>query len=586
MTSQQKSVQENSNKERNKIMRKAIRKLAAVLMATMMIMVVGISSFAADTYTITIKKSDKDTATHTYTAYCVFTGDKTQDANDPTKYLLSNIEWGNGVDSEFFAKLKEIPEFANCTTATDAATVLETYASPEEFAALAAEHLGTAAGTSGAVSTDTATITVEGYGYYLIVDEIDPVNGAEGAVSQHMLKVVDMHTEDEIRAKDVIPSVNKVIVENNTNEVQANNAKIGDSVHFRIKSTVPDLTNAGYEHYWFVINDTLCKGFDLDSDSIEVKIGTRPNQKTLNPGEYEVTTSNTSDGETKFEIEIKDFISYATNPTYLNSPITIDYYATLNSECDITVAGNTNSVYLTYSNDPSADYSGDFDPNGPVGKTPEAITKTYTTGIVVIKIDTNGDRLQGAEFEFELSGTSINEVVVLTEKYVADPNGEYYKLKDGSFTNADPATNPSLDYESTTDKYSLTVEREVKDTSSSTTITATTDAQGYVAFGGLGIGTFTVTEKQAPQGYNRDTSSHTVVIGTSGAPTLTDPKWTFNGANGTDPIEVVITNVKTTNLPGTGGMGTTIIYIAGAVLLAAGAGLFVFKKKTGAEKTK
>ena len=568
-------------------MRKAIRKLAAVLMATMMIMVVGISSFAADTYTITIKKSDKDTATHTYTAYCVFKGDKVQDDNDPTKYLLSNIVWGDGIKvSDFLTELQGESEFSNCTTAEMVANALETYANPEKFAEIAAKHLGTAAGTSREVTTDTATITVEGYGYYLIVDEIDPISGAEGAVSQHMLKVVDMHTEDEIRAKDVIPSVNKVIVENNTNEVQANNAKIGDSVHFRIKSTVPDLTNAGYEHYWFVITDTLCKGFNLDSDSIEVKIGTRPNQKTLNPGEYEVTTSNTSDGETKFEIEIKDFISYATNPTYINSPITIDYYATLNPECDITVAGNTNSVYLTYSNDPSADYSGDFNPNGPVGKTPEAKTKTYTTGIVVIKIDTNGDRLQGAEFKFELSGTSINEVVVLTEKYVADPNGEYYKLKDGSFTNADPATNPLLDYESTTDTYSLTVERTVENVPNNNTITVSTDAQGYVAFGGLGIGTFTVTETQAPQGYNRDASSHTVVIGTNGAPTLSQPNWTFNGNPGTDPIEIEITNVKTTNLPGTGGMGTTIIYIAGAILVAAGAGLFVFKKKTGAEKTR
>lgn len=585
MTSHQKSFQKNTNKERNKIMRKAIRKLAAVLMATMMIMVVGISSFAADSYTITIKKSDKDTATHTYTAYRVFTGNKTQDSNDPTKYYLTAIEWGDGVDSDFFTKLKEIPEFATCTTASDVATVLETYASPETFAALAAEHLGTAAGTSGPVTTDTATITVEGYGYYLIVDEIDPANGAEGAVSQHMLKVVDMHTADEIRAKDVVPSIGKVIVENNT-EVQANNARIGDSIHFRIKSTVPDLTNAGYNGYWFVISDTLCKGFTLDNSTpMVITIGTGSNMKTLNTSEYSLSTKS-SNGETELDIEIKEFLSYATNAAYINSPITIDYYATLNSECDITVEGNANSVYLTYSNDPSADYSGNYDPNGPVGKTPEAITKTYTTGIVVIKVDTDGNRLSGAEFQFELEGSSINQVVVLTEKYVLDPNGEYYKLKDGSFTKDDPATHQTLEYESTTDTYSLTVERTVETVTSSNTITATTDAQGYIAFGGLGTGSFYITETNAPAGYNRDTSTHKVVIGTSGAPTLTDPKWTFNGTAGTDPIEVVITNVKTTNLPGTGGMGTTVIYIAGAVLVAAGAGLFVFKKKTGAEKTR
>lgn len=92
---------------------KHMKKMMAMFLAIIMVVVLAVPAFAAEskTYTITIN-NDKDD--HTYEAYQVFSGDLSEN-------VLSNIQWGTGVNGDaLLTALKEGDAFENafdnCTT--------------------------------------------------------------------------------------------------------------------------------------------------------------------------------------------------------------------------------------------------------------------------------------------------------------------------------------------------------------------------------------------------------------------------------------------------------------------------------------
>lgn len=566
-------------KEQTK-MKKKMKKIVSVMVAAVMVMMLGITSFAAD---VDITKPDKDTADHTYKAYQIFTGTKTESVppTTPKTYYLTDIDWGDGVNSTtLLAKLKTLTDFASCTTAEDVASVLSTYDAEQamDFAKIVVDYVD----ASKAKTSTTGSFTGLDIGYYLITDSV--ADGEYGAASAYMLKVVDIHTADGVEAKEEVPSIDKKIVENNE-EVEANHASVGDKINYRITSKVPDLREKGYENYWFVITDTFSKGLKYNKDC-KVYIG------GVEYTNIDVSPATVGDGSTPTTIEItlKDFITLATDDSKVGKTITIEYSAELTKDCDMTIAGNVNTAQLTFSNDPNQEYDGDKPdpegPNPPVGKTPEYKTKTYTTGIAVIKVDGNGKRLTGAEFEIELSGDSVKTVVIETEKYVKDASADpaYYLLPDGSYSTSSTGA-------VSTDKYSKTIERTTESTTATVKkVKGTVDDQGYLVFEGLGEGTYTIAETKAPTGYILDSEPHTVVIGHSGdGPTFDSANWTYkvdDGSASSAEVTLTFTNIKSSNLPETGGIGTTVFYIAGSILVLAGASLLIAKKKMSADETK
>ena len=572
------------NRKEKKNMTKTFKKIISVVVTAVMVMMLGMTSMAAPDLTITIQKATGDSANHTYAAYQIFSGDKTETTPGSGNYELTNIDWGAGVNGpSLLSYLKaNVAAFALCEDAGDVATVLETY-SADSFAKIVADYLTDASDevTNTSDVTVTLDVTSDGYGYYIITDEVLPVNGTtvddpagNGAVSQYMLKVVDIHTDTTINAKSKLPTLDKKILDG-SDEVEANVASVGDTVHFQLKSEVPDLSTAGYNRYWYIMNDTLSKGLAFQADSVEITVNGDPFT------DFDLTPSSSTDGTaaTNIEIVFKNFLSIATT----DLEIIVKYDAVLTKDCDMTTAGNPNTANLVYSNDPTKTYSGDKPtnpgPDTPIGKTPDVMTKTYTTGIVVIKVDGEGHRLTGAEFQIELSGTSATTVVVEGQEFVLDNDaGTYYKLKNGSYTLEAPTAATAVNYASTTDKYKLDKVNRTDKTVSEHKVTGTVDDQGYLAFQGLGEGTYKIKETSAPTGYVPSSVEHTVVI-TSTNPSLTSPNWTYtvDGAAATT-VELTFVNVKSSNLPSTGGMGTTVFYIAGSVLLAAGVALLIAKK--------
>lgn len=561
---------------------KTVKRALALVLALTLLLAMSATVFAADdTYTITIS-GDNVVAGHIYEAYQIFKGDL---AEKDSKTILSNIEWGSGVNGDALLTVLRTDatlgnDFNGCTTAAQVADVLATYGSDAEktqqFAKLAGANLNaTVAGTSTWNESDeNYSISSLAPGYYLVKDQDDSVPSSD-AYTRYILQVVHNVT---VNAKTDVPTVDKNIKEGD-NSVKANDASIGDVINYEVKSAVPDMT--GYAKYFFVLNDTMSKGLTFNND-VKVKIG----EAELKADAYDVTSTVNGDGTTSIEIIFKNFIQYKDQT---GSAITVTYSATLNQDASLDpVAGNPNKVQLTYSNNPNVDGKGDpQNPDkpgegAPTGKTPESETKTYVTGIKLTKVDgtDHSKTLTGAKFE--ITGDSVKVVLINKEVYKEDSDGTYYMLKTGTYTETAPIGETASSYDSTTTKYKK-ITAVTKDTvKAKVNATGYVDANGVLTFEGLGEGTYTITEIIAPEGYNLLKAPITVEIKANA--TFEKCKWTVTADNEAVTADgtlyaFLVENKSGAELPSTGGIGTTVFYVLGGLLVVCAGVLLITKRR-------
>ena len=359
----------------------------------------------------------------------------------------------------------------------------------------------------------------------------------------------------------------------------ANEAALGDTVPFDIRSKVP--TNAdGYKYMYFIIGDTLSGGLALNKDSVKVYIG----GKLADEGkDYSLVISE--DGQ-HFDVALVDAKAHP------GEDVEVFYTAVVDTDAIIGVEGNPNEVDVTYSTKPNYDYKPDedevpgfpnADKNVPVGTTPKDYTRTYVTDIKFMKIDgENGNPLKGAEFT--IKGNSLNIVLHYVETFSVDRNGNYWKLRNNTYTTEAPQMNDIMErvstaydrsnggyvvaesgyagkdavtvdgvvyrpatesemqgdavlyilhkcnvdsYADTSVKYALSGHWESLSTSDKKTVTAAVNDDGVVILAGLGEGTYTVSETKVPEGFNK-INDFTVSIHWND-PTManqTNPVWT------------------------------------------------------------
>lgn len=527
------------------------------VLAFTMAFAMGLTASAAD-YTITINKPAGD-IDRTYEAYQIFQGNL--DGN-----TLSDIEWGTGIDgAAFLTELKKNASFTSCTDAKTVAEKLAAFTNDSDeavaFAKLAGKFLTTATATSS-----SGKITVPA-GYYLLKDV---TTVTDDALSLNILKVVKDVT---VNPKADHPTVDKKIGTDISTGVAANEATIGDKVPFVIASKVPQMQ--GYTKYFFVLNDSMTAGLTYNRD-VAIKIGTT----TLAPTAYDVTYDDTAN---TMKIAIKNFIQYKSEA---GKDIVVTYSATLNEKADLsTDKGNKNTVKLTYSNNPNVDYKGDNEPDttDPVGVTPEHVTVTYSTKLQLTKVDGADHNVKLEGVEFQITGTSIKTAVSKGEYFKQDAAGTYYQLKDGTFTETDPTAETESKYVSTSVKYAKVTDTTEQTKMQKVTASGTTDANGLITFEGLGAGTYYITELKTLGGYNLLTAPITVTI--TATPSETGCGWTVS-SNATfedDMVKLTVENNKGSVLPITGGIGTTIFYVIGCLLVCGAAVMAITKKKLSVE---
>ena len=551
---------------------KTMKKLASLLLALVMALALTVPALAVDTYSITVKNPNKNISINNnkYSAYKLF--DVTYDSENHVAYTVSEKFKDFTYDGKSGDDL--IAEVAKMSADT-----LDAFA--KAALAYATANSIAAAGTVTAASEE-ATISLTEPGYYLVTGT---ATASEGQTVTAACALTTAKPDATIDVKADAPSVDKKIVED-TGDVKANEASIGDSVNYKITSKVPNMK--GYTKYFFVMQDTLSKGLTFNDD-MAITVG---NKTLTKDTDYTLTPTTNADGTTFLEIVFKDFIQYTTGDA-----IIVTYSATLNQDAELNPAvGNPNEVKLIYSNNPNV--VGEGTPENPdkpapgdvTGETPKSETKTYVTGIKITKVDGKDTKiLTGAKFEIKGEGMKI--VLVNKEMYKKSESGTYYMLKDGTYTTTAPDTDKTSagynadSYDNTTIKYEKVT--KVEKTTVPTEINATgyVDENGVLTFEGLGAGTYTITEVVAPNGYNLLKDPITITI-TANA-TLTGCTWTVKNGNtdlsaGTGYLfGLTVENNAGSTLPSTGGIGTTIFYVVGSVLVIGAAVVLITRKRMG-----
>lgn len=583
----------------------SMKKFASVVLALILALAMAVPAMA-DGYTITINNK---TDGYEYAAYQIFAGDL-------SGTTLSNIKWGDGVDgAALLAELKANGTdetlktlFATCSTAADVAKQLVGKGNDSDtmkkFADIVGKHLKKDSAKTSNYDASNEKYTISGLaaGYYLVKNTKVPTGEAtDTAYTRYILEVVK---NVEVAPKSAVPSVDKKIIEGEQ-EKDKNEASIGDTINYKWVGTLPS-NIADYNTYYYSFNDTMDKGLTLDRNSEQDGIQTDVKVEIVNDDTkvdvtkyFYIGATKEDDGTTKLQVAIKDLLALRNienTPTIdASTEIVVTYSATLNKDAEVGTTGNKNKVDLTYSNDPNQDGHGTTDkpeenpknppqPDHPTGKTPEDVVETFTTEIIIKKVDQDGKPLTGAEFT--ITGDGVKVVVTTKKTFVEDENGTDYKLKNGSYTKTAPTTggetDNSADYESTVKKYKATeVVTVLPEETGTTSVKAYVGDDGELKFTGLGAGNYTIKETVTPPGYNTVADS---IVEIKWAAADNGCTWTYKWKNGdeTNDNTVTIVNVAGSILPSTGGTGTVLIYAAGGLLVAAAIVLLISKRRADA----
>lgn len=590
--------------------KKTFKRIAAAVAAVMMMCAVPVSMTnvqkVSAEHTITINSlTSESSIEHQYKAYQIFSGDLSGD-------VLSNIEWGNGVNTTvdlgpdgskktLINAIKDITlldstkPFSACNTAADVAGILKVITTSDAettkaFADVVAKYKTTTCVSSVTQKDNAQKIT--GYkidvsgnsskpdGYYLVEDSTSPANSAK---TRYILNV---SADVTIDPKTEYPTLDKQVKKGN-DWADANTAAIGSNVYYKLTSKVPSNT-AEYEKYYFIVEDTLSNGLTLNYDSksgrstensFTVKVGnqtlnditniTNDNSGYTDSTPYNANTSQTNsyyvvpDGQ-NFKLVFVNFKQYSAD-----ADIEITYSAKLNNNAvfgNTTSDSNINTAKLIYSNDPNCNYTGtpgnggSDDPNTPQdetvpkpdepnpsrpddpnttedesgtpepsGSTPEDKVYTYTTKLKVTKTQNdNSTPLNGAGFSL-YKGTGASKSLIET---INNANGNTFEFK------------------------------------------------------GLEPGTYTLVESQVPATFNKADDIEFTITGEilTANGVKNNISWGPTADSGVlyvsnnKEFQTTVVNNKGATLPGTGGIGTTIFYISGGVLVL-GAGVVLITKK-------
>lgn len=538
---------------------KAMRKIGAVLLAMLAMVCFAVPAFAVpgDDYTgpfsITIENTS-DAVTMdgvTFDAYKLFDvtySDAKPDADTAYAYTLADefegfLPWtpADGTEITTSAALVEYISGLqpNSAQLNEFATAIRTYAT---------ENTITPGGTAEGTAANTVTITVTDPGYYLVVAVDDVPSTADPNVTVTALAALTTtNPTPTIDLKADAPTIEKKVRENqNATWDDVADYKVGDSVEFLLTGTVPTQLT-GYTNYYYRFHDTLSAGLTVNQNSIVVygeggleEGGTFNEEAVVEPSNYTVEFTGLGDG-----CDMHVTLNSAYVMDHPGEHVYVYYTAEVNEDAlisnNVTIDPNTNTANIEFSNNPYNDDDRD--------KTPDDKVRVYSYGFNVFKHDDENQPLAGAEFMLYTDSDCQHEVSL-----VADGDNTYRVA--------------------TADETGAVIH------------SITTDETGAFVINGLDAGTYYLKELTPPDGYYALDEPIKVTItavrgDAAGEQVVNDVQ--ISQDDTTDVKQVAVLNSTSPLLPTTGGMGTTIFYVVGAVLVV-GAGVGVVVKRRMAAK--
>lgn len=503
---------------------KRVKRVLALLAALALVLAMAVPAFADDEkYTLTINN-----ANGTYEAYQIFRGDLY--VNEAGKKVLSNIQWGSGVNATKMGS-------ENAATVAES---LKTSTLAESFAENLVSNSNLSSVKANATAQDgTAVFKDLSAGYYLVKNSsIDTGK----TYTDFILEVVGNTTANH---KGDVPDVEKKVEEKNDSTGAATtwgataDYDVGDEINFELTGTLPE-SYGRYANYKYVFHDTMTNMTYKDG-SVKVyyvKDG-RTNRVEISSG----FASTWDDGAKKLTVTFND-LKTAVSGLAHGDKIVVTYTATLDASAVVGGNGNPNKVKLEYSNNPNDEGT---------GETPEKTVVVFTYKTIINKVTkgTDGKNVPLAGAEFTLS------------KFIASESG------------SDTVTVNGTEYHGTWNN-GVTV-----------TPTKTGDVANVFTFSGLDTGIYRLTETKTPAGYNTIDPVYFEIVATNGETRVTSMEgkavngseisFTANATNGSLSADVI--NNAGTTLPSTGGMGTTVFYVVGGGLMAVAVVLLVTKKR-------
>ena len=570
---------------------KKMKKMMALVIAMVMCLAMGVTVFADDpTYSITVTNTNDNVtiAGKTYTAYKLFdmtyqgtttTGDDTS----PHAYTIStsnpfytNADSKAELDKYFsftasdstvmIVGLRDASGKAPGETGYEKDNLKYTETAARTLADALEDYLpstnqGTATVADGA-ETCTINTNPNAAGYYLVygtADSADPKSDDTDIVAAIALTSTD--PAGLVNPKVDAPPLNKEItaVAEGNDEVddalldkdgKAAVAKVGSTVSFKLTSMVPDLR--GYDDYTYIISDTMTAGLSFTGTDTKDVI----NGMVVKIGTTTLTLNNTND-KAKYTlthaVDSKSFtltIPYSTLAEFdKGTDITVEYNATVNSNA-LTYDYENNTASLKYSSNPYEDET---------NHTPDKKVYVLDLNLDVLKVDgsNTATTLDGAKFKL-------------------------YRLA------SDGTTKEFYKWDTTNNVVTWVAEANAD------VFETDTDGNLKQQVRGLDKGTYYLLETEAPKGYNLLSEAVEVVISAEEGTDKVTYSATYGGEDATmtngevnlataqaeaQPVATgTIENNSGAELPSTGGIGTTIFYVIGAILVL-GAGILLVTRR-------
>ena len=463
---------------------KNMKKIVALLLATVMVLAMSMSVFAASI--------DVDGALEgeTYDAYKLleYTSDTTVDPAAYSYYLL-NADYQGALGTALKAAGFEFTQSAdgtqwtvsNADELTDGAAIAEAlYESIDDW-------------KDAALASATATGTAEGKATF------NDLETGYWFVTSSLGSLCTLQSYDD---EELVVEKNSMIVDEKEVDAENETLQVGDTATYTITLTDGKGTNLEA-----TLTDTMSAGLTYNDDAKVTANGEELTKGT----DYTVTITGGNGAETKV---VYTFTAAVMTALEESQKIVVTYTATLNEYASLD-GTEINTEYTEYSEQKT-------DGN-------EVEVNDYNLTIQKKANSEDGDSLKGAQFALyrDDETTALNVVAITVENPAADT--VYYRVAAEGETGA-------------------------------TTVIDMTDAYDAVIYGLDGDSTYSIEETKAPDGYNKLDEKIDVEMGKA------------------NQVQPVVNNAGSV-LPSTGGIGTTMFYVVGSILVVGAVVVLISKRR-------